>query len=100
VGVWTNYRIVIDGTKARLFVHGAAQPCLIVNDMKFGDSEGAVALFVGPAPKANSPILELRRDAPWFYFVCQRVHGVLAIRGLIGSNPHSGVWVIVAVTYA
>ena len=47
-GVWTKYRIVVDGTKARLFVHGAAQPCLIVNDMKFGDSEGAVALWVGP----------------------------------------------------
>lgn len=47
-GVWTKYRIVMDGTKARLFVHGAAQPCLIVNDMKLGDSEGAVALFVGP----------------------------------------------------
>ncbi len=47
-GVWTKYRIVIDGTKARLFVHGAAQPCLVVNDMKLGDSEGAVALWVGP----------------------------------------------------
>ena len=47
-GVWTKYRIVIDGTKARLFVHEAAQPCLIINDMKLGDSEGAVALFVGP----------------------------------------------------
>jgi hypothetical protein len=47
-GVWTKYRIVIDGTKARLFVHEAAQPCLIVDDMKLGDSEGAVALFVGP----------------------------------------------------
>ncbi len=47
-GVWTKYRIVIDGTKARLFVHGATLPCLIVNDMKLGDSEGAVALFVGP----------------------------------------------------
>ena len=47
-GVWTKYRIVVDGTKARLFVHGAAQPCLIVNDMKLGDSEGAVALWVGP----------------------------------------------------
>jgi hypothetical protein len=48
---------VIDGTKARLFAHGAAQPCLIVKDMKFGDSEGAVTLFVGPARKATSPIL-------------------------------------------
>lgn len=47
-GVWTRYRIVVDGTRARLFVHGEAQPCLIVNDMKLGDSEGAVALWVGP----------------------------------------------------
>lgn len=47
-GVWTKYRIVIDGTRAQLFVHGAAQPCLIVNDMKLGDSEGAVALWIEP----------------------------------------------------
>lgn len=47
-GVWTRYRIVVDGTKARLYVHDAAQPCLIVNDLKLGDSEGAVALWVGP----------------------------------------------------
>jgi hypothetical protein len=47
-GVWTRYKIVVDGTKARLYVHGAAQPCLIVDDMKLGDSEGAVALWVGP----------------------------------------------------
>jgi hypothetical protein len=39
---------VIDATKARLFVHGAAQPCLIVNNIEFGNSEGAVALFAGP----------------------------------------------------
>ena len=47
-GVWTKYRITIDGTKARLFVNGSAQPCLIVNDMKLGDSEGPVGLWVGP----------------------------------------------------
>jgi hypothetical protein len=46
-GVWTKYRIVVDGTKARLFVHGAAQPCLIVSDLKLGDSEGAVGLVGG-----------------------------------------------------
>jgi hypothetical protein len=48
-GAWTKYRIVIEGTTARLFVHGAAQPCLIVNDLKLGDSEGAVALWVEPS---------------------------------------------------
>lgn len=47
-GVWTKVRITVDGTKARLFVHGAAQPCLIVNDLKHGEGEGAVALWVGP----------------------------------------------------
>jgi len=47
-GAWTKLRITIDGTKARLFVHGAAQPCLIVNDLKHGDRTGAVALWIGP----------------------------------------------------
>jgi hypothetical protein len=47
-GVWTHYRIVIQGTKAQLYVGGAAQPCLIVDDLKLGDSEGLVALWVGP----------------------------------------------------
>jgi len=47
-GMWTRLRIVVDGTKARLYVHGAAQPCLIVDDLKHGDGEGAIALWVGP----------------------------------------------------
>ena len=47
-GMWTKFKIVIDGAKARLYVHGAEQPCLIVDDMKLGDSEGGIALWVGP----------------------------------------------------
>jgi hypothetical protein len=47
-GVWTRYRITVEGTKARLYVHGAEQPCLIVNDLKLGDSSGGVALWIGP----------------------------------------------------
>ena len=47
-GVWTKVRIVVEGLKARLYVHGSPQPCLIVNDLKLGDTEGAVALWVGP----------------------------------------------------
>jgi hypothetical protein len=78
---------VLDGTKARLSAQGAAQPCLIVKDMKFGDSEGAVALFVGPGTEGYFANFKLRSDAPRFCFVCERAHGVLAIRGQIGSNP-------------
>ena len=47
-GVWTRYRITVEGTKARLYVHGGTQPCLIVNDLKLGDSSGGVALWIGP----------------------------------------------------
>ncbi len=47
-GVWTKYRIEVEGRKARLYVHGAAQPCLIVNDLKLEPRQGGVALWVGP----------------------------------------------------
>ena len=47
-GVWTHYRITVEGTKARLYVNGTGQPCLIVNDLKLGDSSGGVALWIGP----------------------------------------------------
>jgi hypothetical protein len=47
-GVWTRYRIKVEGRKARLFVHGAAQPCLIVNDLKIEPRTGGVALWIGP----------------------------------------------------
>ena len=47
-GVWTRYKIEVEGRKARLYVNGAEQPCLIVNDLKLEPREGAVALWVGP----------------------------------------------------
>ena len=47
-GVWTKYRIEVEGRKARLYVHGTEQPCLIVNDLKMEPREGGVALWVGP----------------------------------------------------
>jgi len=47
-GVWTRYKIEVDGRKARLYVNGAEQPCLIVNDLKLEPREGGVALWVGP----------------------------------------------------
>jgi len=47
-GVWTRYRIEVEGRKARLYVHGAEQPCLIVNDLKLEPEQGRVALWVGP----------------------------------------------------
>lgn len=47
-GEWTHLKIEVKDDKARLYVNGASQPCLIVNDLKFGKSAGAIALWVGP----------------------------------------------------
>jgi hypothetical protein len=52
-GEWTRVRIVVTGTDARLFVHGADQPCLVVKGLKLGASEGAVALWIGPGTEAH-----------------------------------------------
>jgi hypothetical protein len=60
-GVWTHYRIVINGTKARLYVDNASQPCLIVDDLKLGDSEGAVALWVGPGTEGYFSNLKIEQ---------------------------------------
>jgi hypothetical protein len=47
-GEWTKYKIEVEGRKARLYVNGAQQPCLIVNDLKLDPQAGGVALWVGP----------------------------------------------------
>jgi len=60
-GVWTRYKIEVDGTRARLYVHGAEQPCLIVNDLKLAPKEGAVALWVGPGTEGYFTNLKITR---------------------------------------
>ena len=47
-GQWTPLRITVEGGRARLYVGGAEQPALIVNDLKHGEGEGAVGLWIGP----------------------------------------------------
>ncbi len=44
---WIAVKIVVAGETARLYVNGAAQPTLIVNDLKSGaDARGKVALWI------------------------------------------------------
>ena len=43
---WFRIRIEVEGTVAKLYVNGAVEPALIVSDLKLGDSEGAIGLFV------------------------------------------------------
>jgi hypothetical protein len=47
-GAWTHVRVVVEGAQARLYVGEAAEPCLIVHDLKLGPARGAIALWNGP----------------------------------------------------
>jgi hypothetical protein len=46
---WTTVKIDVRGDKARLYVHDAPQPTLLVNDFKQGQGKGAIALRSGLA---------------------------------------------------
>ncbi len=60
-GVWTRLRIEVRGATARLFVHGQAQPTLIINDVKSGATgRGALALWIGPGTVAHFRNLHVR----------------------------------------
>ena len=58
-GEWIKIKVEFKGIKARLYVNGATQPVLVVNDLKLGDSEGAVALWVGVGTEAYFTNLQL-----------------------------------------
>jgi len=46
-GEWTHMRIVVHGTEASLFVNRASNACLVVHNLKLGDIEGGVGLWMG-----------------------------------------------------
>ena len=47
-GEWIEMRVVVHGKEASLYVGGASQPCLLVKDLKLGESQGGVGLWIGP----------------------------------------------------
>lgn len=59
-GAWTKMKIAVEGAKARLYVNGAEQPCLLVNDLKQGENSGQVALWVGDQTEAYFSNLTVR----------------------------------------
>ncbi len=51
-GAWTPIRIVVSGIQAQLYVNEAEQPCLLVNDLKLGETQGQIALWIGAGTEA------------------------------------------------
>lgn len=51
---------MLAGTKASLYVNGADQPCLIVNELKLRETHGQVALWTGSNTEAYFSNLMVR----------------------------------------
>ena len=63
-GQWTHVRIWVEGPRARLYVSGAEQPVLVVNDLKQPVAAGSIGLWVGPGTIAHFSGLKVTaRDA-------------------------------------
>ena len=60
-GEWTHVKIRVTGSSARLYVNGAAEPTLIVNDLKQPVEPGAIALWIGPGTIAHFSNLSVTR---------------------------------------
>ncbi|HXK07897.1 MAG TPA: hypothetical protein VMS37_36225 [Verrucomicrobiae bacterium] len=58
-GQWTKVKIQVSGANGRLFVDHAAEPVLVVNDLKQKPVKGPVALWVGPGTIAHFADLKL-----------------------------------------
>jgi polyphosphate kinase 2 (PPK2 family) len=58
---WTHLRIKVSGATAQFYVGAAAQPALIVHDLKRGpDTHGTVGLFVGNGTNGHFRNLSIR----------------------------------------
>lgn len=58
-GEWTKIKVEVSSNRARLYVNGSPQPVLIVNDLKHGDSQGSVGLWIGLGTEAYFTNLRL-----------------------------------------
>jgi hypothetical protein len=60
-GQWTQVKIQVAGSRARLYVNGAEQSVLIVNDLKQPSVNGAIALWLGLGTIAHFSELKVTR---------------------------------------
>ena len=60
-GEWTKLKIVVQDKEAKLYVHGADQPSLIVKDMRQSYSDGAIALWIDIGTDAYFSNLKIQK---------------------------------------
>ncbi|MEH3114603.1 hypothetical protein [Pedobacter terrae] len=60
---WIKIKIMVKDETARLYVNGAAQPTLIVNDLKQGrDVRGSIGLWIGPGTLGHFTDVKIAKE--------------------------------------
>lgn len=60
---WIDLKITVKGAQAKLYVNGAKNPTLVVNDLKLGsDASGAIGLFVDVGTEGYFSDLQIHND--------------------------------------
>jgi hypothetical protein len=60
---WTKIKIVVKDETAKLYVNGASQPTLIVNDLKQGkDIRGSIGLWIGPGTLGHFTDIKVTKE--------------------------------------
>lgn len=61
-GEWTKVKIEVKDETAKLYVNGATQPTLIVNDLKQGGTQrGSIGLWIGPGTLGHFTDLKITK---------------------------------------
>jgi nitroreductase len=60
---WFHVKVVVEGEKAEVFVNDAPSPCLVVEDLKHGISQGSVGVWCGNTSAGTFANLKVKPGA-------------------------------------
>ncbi|MFT3966043.1 MAG: hypothetical protein QM690_09195 [Sphingobium sp.] len=63
-GEWTKLTLVVRGASAKLYVDGAKEPALIINDLKLPPASGGIGLWVGPGSRGYFKSVKIAVEQP------------------------------------
>jgi hypothetical protein len=63
-GEWTKFKLVVSGRAAKLYLHGSAEPTLLIDDLRNDSLRGSVGLWLGPMTEAYYSNLRITPAPP------------------------------------
>lgn len=89
-GAWTKVKIVVAGRTAKLYLHGASQPSLIIDDLRSDNLKGPIGLWYSPGTEAYFSNLRITPTEPKKVTLGTEATGVWDIRMTTDFGMFSG----------